>query len=41
MSLLDAIQVASRGDSGLSDDSLAALAELTSPLRVQVFVTPT
>jgi len=41
MSLLDAIQVVSAGDSGLSEGSRALLAGLESPLALQVFVTPT
>ena len=41
MSLLDAIQVVSAGDSGLQDGSRAMLAGLESPLALQVFVTPT
>ena len=41
MSLLDAIQVVSAGDSGLTQSSRAMLAGLESPLALQVFVTPT
>jgi alkyl hydroperoxide reductase subunit AhpF len=41
MSLLDAIQVASSGDSGLRAESREMLAGLPSPLTLQVFVTPT
>ena len=41
MSLLDAIQMASAGDSGLTGASRALLAGLESPLALQVFVTPT
>ena len=41
MSLLDAIQLVSAGDSGLSEGSRAMLASLQSPLALQVFVTPT
>jgi alkyl hydroperoxide reductase subunit AhpF len=41
MSLLDAIQIVSAGDSGLQDSSRAMLAGLESPLALQVFVTPT
>jgi alkyl hydroperoxide reductase subunit AhpF len=41
MSLLDAIQIVSAGDSGLSEASRAMLAGLESPLALQVFVTPT
>jgi alkyl hydroperoxide reductase subunit AhpF len=41
MSLLDAIQMVSAGDSGLQEESRAMLAGLESPLALQVFVTPT
>jgi len=41
MSLLDAIQLVSAGDSGLSEASRALLAGLESPLALEVFVTPT
>jgi alkyl hydroperoxide reductase subunit AhpF len=41
MSLLDAIQVVSAGESGLQDGTRAMLAGLESPLALQVFVTPT
>ena len=41
MSLLDAIQVVSAGDSGLRAESRELLAGLASPLTLQVFVTPT
>jgi alkyl hydroperoxide reductase subunit AhpF len=41
MSLLDAIQIVSAGDSGLSEASRAMLAGVESPLALQVFVTPT
>jgi alkyl hydroperoxide reductase subunit AhpF len=41
MSLLDAIKVASAGDSGLNEASRAMLAGLESPLALEVFVTPT
>jgi alkyl hydroperoxide reductase subunit AhpF len=41
MSLLDAILVASTGESGLSADSRARLGELNQPVNLQVFVTPT
>jgi alkyl hydroperoxide reductase subunit AhpF len=41
MSLLDAIQIVSAGDSGLQDSSRAMLAGLESPLALQVFVTHT
>jgi alkyl hydroperoxide reductase subunit AhpF len=39
--LIDAIVAASTGQSGLSDASRKQLAALTSPVRIQVFVTPT
>jgi alkyl hydroperoxide reductase subunit AhpF len=41
MSLLDAIQIVSAGDSGLAEASRALIAGLESPLALQVFVTPT
>ena len=41
MSLLDAIQVVSSGDSGLQPGSRELLAGLAAPLALQVFVTPT
>ena len=41
MSLLDAIKLVSAGDSGLSEGSRALLAGVTSPISLQVFVTPT
>ena len=41
MSLLDAIVLVSGGDSGLAPASRTMLAELRSPLNLQVFVTPT
>jgi alkyl hydroperoxide reductase subunit AhpF len=41
MSLIEAILLVSRGDSGLSDDSRALLADVDRPTRIQVFVTPT
>ena len=39
--LLEDILMVSSGDSGLSDQTKAELAELTTPLHLQVFVTPT
>jgi alkyl hydroperoxide reductase subunit AhpF len=39
--LVDAILLVSGGDSGLTDASRARLAAVSSPVRVQVFVTPT
>lgn len=41
MSLLESIDLASRGDSGLSAASREKLKQLRSPLALQVFVTPT
>ena len=40
-SLLHAIQMVAAGKPELSDETLAALAELTEPVHIQVFVTPT
>jgi alkyl hydroperoxide reductase subunit AhpF len=40
-SLIEAILDVSRGDSGLSDPTRAALKELTQPVHLQVFSTPT
>jgi hypothetical protein len=39
--LIDAVERVSRGDPGLSEESLAALAKLTEPAEVMVFATPT
>jgi alkyl hydroperoxide reductase subunit AhpF len=41
MSLLDAILLVSKSDSGLQAASRALLADLQEPLTLQVFVTPT
>jgi alkyl hydroperoxide reductase subunit AhpF len=41
MSLIDAILLASSGDSGLSEESRALVQSVTTPMQVQVFVTPT
>jgi len=41
MSLLDAIQIVSAGDSGLKEASRDMIAGLESPVALQVFVTPT
>jgi thiol-disulfide isomerase/thioredoxin len=41
MSLLDAIQIVSAGESGLNEASRTMLAGVESPLALQVFVTPT
>jgi len=40
-SLLHAIQMVAAGKPDLSDETLTALAELTEPVHIQVFVTPT
>jgi len=40
-SLVEAIRIASDGDSGLAEDSRKLIATLTQPLQIQVFVTPT
>jgi len=40
-SVLEDIVDVSKGESGLSEESKKLLAEITSPLRLQVFVTPT
>jgi len=39
--LLDGILAVSQGDSGLKPESRAKLAQLTQPLHLQVFTTPT
>jgi alkyl hydroperoxide reductase subunit AhpF len=39
--LIDAILLVSRGESGLGDETRAALLGLTRPVHVQVFSTPT
>ena len=41
ISLVDAILLVASGDSGLSDESRARLAEVEEPIDIQVFVTPT
>ena len=41
VTVLDDIVAVSKGDSGLSDESRARLAEIVEPLHLQVFVTPT
>ena len=41
MSLIDAILLVSKGDSGLTEESRGLLAGLESPVTLQVFVTPT
>ena len=41
MSLIEAIQVVSSGQSKLSEASREALAEISDPVHFQVFVTPT
>ena len=40
-SLVDAIEIAAGGGAALSAESLAAVAALDRPVRIQVFVTPT
>ncbi len=40
-SLLDAILSVSRGDSGLSEESKEKLKQISQPLHLEVFVTPT
>lgn len=40
-SLLDAILLVSRRDTGLSEESQALLGHVTSPMAIQVFTTPT
>ena len=40
-SLIEAIRIASRGDSGLSEASRALVATVSQPIHIQVFVTPT
>ncbi len=40
-SVLEDIMDVAKGDSGLSEESKNLLAEITTPLRLQVFVTPT
>ncbi len=39
--LIDAVLAASTGQAGLSEPSRARLREVASPVRIQVFVTPT
>ena len=39
--LLEAIKMVSRGDSGLSEDTRQKLAVVKSPVHIQVFITPT
>jgi hypothetical protein len=41
MSVIEAIQLASTGASGLSEESKAQLAQLREPIDIQVFSTPT
>lgn len=40
-SLIEDIRMVSEGDSGLTPETRAAVAKLTKPIRIQVFVTPT
>ena len=39
--LIDAVERVSRGEHGLREESVAALAQLTEPTEVLVFATPT
>ncbi len=41
ISLVDSILLVASGDSGLSDESRAAIAAVEEPVDIQVFVTPT
>ncbi len=41
VSLVESILLVASGDSGLSDDSRAAIAAVEQPIDIQVFVTPT
>ncbi len=41
LSLIDAILLASSGDSGLSEESRTLVADVSEPTNIQVFVTPT
>jgi alkyl hydroperoxide reductase subunit AhpF len=41
MSLVDAVLLVSKGDSGLSEETRMRLLDVAAPLSVQVFVTPT
>jgi alkyl hydroperoxide reductase subunit AhpF len=41
VSLVDSILLVASGDSGLSDESRAAIAAVEEPIDIQVFVTPT
>jgi glutaredoxin-like protein len=40
-SLIEDIRLVSEGDSGLSPETREAVAKLTKPIRIQVFITPT
>ena len=40
-SLLEDIQQVAKGDPGVTDETRAQIAQITKPLRLQVFVTPT
>jgi glutaredoxin-like protein len=40
-SLIEDIRLVSEGDSGLSQETRKAVARLTKPVKVQVFITPT
>jgi len=39
--LIEDIKLASEGDSGLAPETRAAVARLTKPVQIQVFITPT
>jgi len=39
--LIEDIKLASEGDSGLAPETRAAVARLTKPVKIQVFITPT
>lgn len=41
VTLLDSVGMVSKGESGLSEASKEQLATLTSPIHIQVFITPT
>jgi alkyl hydroperoxide reductase subunit AhpF len=40
-SLVEAIRIASEGDSGLTPESRALISQVTQPIHIQVFTTPT
>lgn len=41
MALLEAIELVASGDSGLAPETRSLVAAVTSPMRIQVFTTPT